>query len=761
MIETLKIRPYARLLTMLGNQLITDERIALIELIKNSYDADATWVKVTFEKFGDNFEVLPESKIIIQDNGCGMTKDVLSTNFLNPATPGKKIQKDKNDKTAKGRIIQGEKGIGRFAMLKLGRKIDVISKTKNDTNEYILHYDFSNFDNDFFDPEISKPSNNSDNDKALFLDELNVELEERRPILFTNREITLGAHKDYQDNFGTIIEISKLNEGWTENKVKRVASDIVKLQSIFDKIIDSKEDISILDNDSFFVYLYKNDKYLRYTEDYVVTLENLIENRAVFRIENGFFDDKKLLFSFNLNGISKKIYLTDPDIKGIFLAKKYFKEITDENGMLVRTPECGSFSFSFYIFDFAPKAPEKYRLDKNDKEKIKQHRIYLYRDGIRVYPYGDAEDDWLQIDTLRGTQSAGVVLSNDQVIGVVKITHANNPRLKDKTNREGLIDEGFATSDFKKLLQIFLIYIRNKPYRQYQIDNERREIQKIIKEKQIETNILLFKNLIKENKEATEKFNEIEKEINAERKFLIRRAETTENLAGVGLSVETASHDIMQMMGLVLTNLDNLIREVMINSERIDSASLLKELNSMRGGLGFIHAQLKDIQLLFTSSKQRKRCINVKEIIDKVVAIYKNITKKEHIEVEVKNLSNNPLIAITTDAVLLQVLLNLFDNSIYWLEAIDIKSKKILITLDGEKCRLIFSDNGQGVAEGDLPYIFEPFYSGKGEEGRGLGLYIARQLLERYDYSIEYAELADEKNLPGANFIVSFISAGK
>ena len=55
MSESLKIRPYARLLTMLGNQLIKDERIALIELIKNSYDADANWVKVTFENFGEKY----------------------------------------------------------------------------------------------------------------------------------------------------------------------------------------------------------------------------------------------------------------------------------------------------------------------------------------------------------------------------------------------------------------------------------------------------------------------------------------------------------------------------------------------------------------------------------------------------------------------------------------------------------------------------------------------------------------------------------
>ena len=749
--ENLKIRPYARLLTMLGDQLIKDERIALIELIKNSYDADASWVKVTFENFGENYEVLPESKIIIMDDGEGMTKKTLSTKFLNPATPGKKLKKQKNDKTAKGRIIQGEKGIGRFAMLKLGRKIDVISKTLDDDYEHILHYDFSKYDTDFL------KENNKE--KELFIDDLSVQLEERTPETFVKQDIVLGIKKDIQPAKGTVIEISKLNEGWTEEKVKNVANDIVKLQSIFDAITNTKQE-KVKDNNSFFVYLYKDDDYKNYNENYINDLSVLIDQKTVLRIDDGFFDAETLEYSFKLNGVPQKISLYDSEICGIKKFKDYFKYVVDNQLLIKREIECGSFYFSFYVFDFTPTAPAKYLLDDEDKKKIRPHRIYLYRDGIRVYPYGEPEDDWLQIDTLRGTVSAGAFLSNDQVIGVVKISHSQNPRLKDKTNREGLIEDGYATSDFIKLLQVFLTYIRNKPYRQYQINNERRENQKKVVEKQLDSNFSLLRDIVKDNKDATEKLNEIEKDYKAEKQFLVRRAETTENLAGVGLSVETASHDIMRMMGLVLTNIDNLISEIMSVNE-IDKETLLNELNSMRGSLGFVHAQLKDIQLLFTSSKQRRRNINVKEILDRVSKIYKNTAKKANVSIEVEEIPGSPLVAKTTDAVLLQVLLNLFDNSIYWLGTIDVENKKILITLDGENCKLIFSDNGPGVKNSDLPYIFESFYSGKGEEGRGLGLYIARQLLERNDYSIDYADLSSDKKLSGANFVVSFVSEGK
>jgi len=164
---------------------------------------------------------------------------------------------------------------------------------------------------------------------------------------------------------------------------------------------------------------------------------------------------------------------------------------------------------------------------------------------------------------------------------------------------------------------------------------------------------------------------------------------------------------------------------------------------------------MNDIQVMFKSTKQRRRNIRVGEVLEKVIRIYKNVLNRAKIKVNVKKV-DSPLIAKCTDAILLQLFINLFDNAIYWLGTTNIKNKTITITLDGTEGTLIFSDNGPGVNKEDIPYIFEPFYSGKGEEGRGLGLYIARQLLERIDYDIWLAESRSEKILPGANFVVSF-----
>jgi signal transduction histidine kinase len=481
-------------------------------------------------------------------------------------------------------------------------------------------------------------------------------------------------------------------------------------------------------------------------------LKFLLEERAVIKIENGYFDSENLEYHFKLNGVDKRLSIHDHTINGL----KPFRDRFGNSGSVLRTRkiECGSFSFGFYIFDFSSGASGKYKLDSSDKSILKDHRIYLYRDNIRVYPYGEPEDDWLQIDIYRGTIAAGHFLSNDQVVGYVNITQEHNPKLQDKTNREGLISEGNATEDFITVLQSLLFYLRHKPYHQYLINKKKRETQDISKKQQVEDSFKKLESAIGDNSKAKKILLDTIKDYKKEKSFLTQRAETTEDLAGIGISVETASHDIMGIMSKILANLDALISDL-LSTGVINEDELLKDLQSIRGGLSFIAAQLKDIQLLFRSSKQRRKLVRVRDILDKVLRIYKFIFSKESIETVV-NTTGSPLTVKTTDAVLLQLFLNLFDNAVFWLLQTENNNKKIEITLNGNNGKMIFADNGPGINEEDLPYIFEPFYSGKGEEGRGLGLYIARQLLERHDFSIEVITVESEKILHGANFVINF-----
>ena len=162
------------------------------------------------------------------------------------------------------------------------------------------------------------------------------------------------------------------------------------------------------------------------------------------------------------------------------------------------------------------------------------------------------------------------------------------------------------------------------------------------------------------------------------------------------------------------------------------------------------------MQQLFVSSKQRRRQLRVKDILEKVIKLYSNIMERNGIIVKVEEYGS-PLVAVCTDADLLQLLINLFDNAVYWLTVTGKPKRNILVTLDGNAQQMVFSDDGCGINKDDEPYIFEAFFSGKGEEGRGLGLYISRKAMERNDYTIRLAEFSDEKKLSGANFVIPFV----
>ena len=745
MSEKLTIKPYARLITMLGDQLIKNELIALIELIKNSYDADASWVKVSFLNFEKDFSVTPLSKIIIEDDGCGMNEEILRQHWLNPATPDKLQRKKTNGRTKKGRIMQGEKGIGRFAVFKLGREIRIITRRqlhnerghlleKGEPIEYELFYDFKKYDDNFLTEDGKE--------KVLFLENLTVDLAKRIPERIVEKNMILGTTHRTRKPFGTIIEIRDLKSKWTTARVDKIQKEIGKLQPIF-----SREELA-----DFGVWIYKDNLLHESQGIYKEKFINCIENKSVFKIKDGKYQSSDNSFTFEMNGENYHLSFLDQDINGLTQFKRYFKSPKYKT-------ECGDFQFEFYIFDLNVDSenPSKYYLDNEESSMIRDHRIYLYRDGIRVIPYGNVDDDWLSIDIARGTISASEFLSNDQVVGCVYISQNANPKLKDKTNREGLIEDGHALEDFIKLIQLILRYLRKKPYAQYLLEKKKKkEIDRIKRGFPLEF-IESAKEQYADDPKILNLIKKIESSYVQEKGVLFERITKTENLAAVGLSVETASHDVMLFLRKAIEQNEALIKDISFGQE-IDSEILLSKLTQIRGTLSMVETQMKDIQLLFPSTKSRTKSINVKEIIEKVYGLYKQQLVENNISVSFVE-TKRPLFARTTDAVLLQVFINLFDNSLYWLQTID-RQREIVISINGDDQRLIFSDNGPGVKLDDVNYIFEAFYSGKGEDGRGLGLYIAKQLLDRYDYSIILAEFSRDKILDGANFVIEFIKEG-
>lgn len=746
----LKIRPYARLLTMLGEQLITNEQIALAELIKNAYDADADWVKVCFEGFvyeveKDIIKAQPESRIIIEDNGCGMTMDVIKNSWMNPATPNKKTNniEDIQRTPKKKRIIQGEKGIGRFAILKLGRDIKIYTRPEKANNEFCINYNLSQYDDDFLTEDGAR--------KDLYIDDIDILVSDGLPHYFVPRTVVVN-NKSYSDDndHGTRIEISNLKGQWNYEKVESVSKASLKLESIFEKITNRNNSQHIE------VGFECNSKRMLFGDKAIEELSSLLQNSSVLKITEGHYLQKESAFKYKLNGVPYYLPVSDARISGLKIFRSRFVEGEDLFGATqLRDSSCGDFSFNFFVFDFVADKESPYYLSKQEKETIKEHRIYLYRDNIRVAPYGDPDNDWLEIDKLRGIGRAGDYLSNDQVVGFVDISKNGNPALKDKTNREGLIEEGYATQDFIVLLHSFLLFIRQHPYKQYQENVNQKKEQKTKAIKAVVSKFDELKGYVSGNSEAMAIYNELIESYKVEQKYYTEGINKTEDLAAVGLSVETASHDMSMMLNKGVDAVDNLIKDIeggLLTDEQVEN-----ELHIIRGMFSFVNDRMRDIQLLFKSSKQRRRPIRVNDLLEKVEKIYKRTLLREHIEYSVNRIGS-PIIASCTDAVILQLLINLFDNAVYWLATPNIVDRKIIITLDGDNKQLIFSDNGPGIRKDDMPFIFEAFYSGK-EDGRGLGLYIARQLLQRMGYSICLAELPSEKVLSGANFVVNFIKS--
>lgn len=753
--EELHIRPYARLITMLGDQLITDEAVAITEIIKNSYDADASWVKVTFHGFDEKYHAIStDPSITIEDDGLGMTDDVLRNHWLNPATPEKLRRKRTQPATLKRRMIQGEKGIGRFAVFKLGNKIDIITRhaiEKDDgtfvnpaDRESSLHYDLTKYDEDL----LSTKSGSSD---PLFLEQIPVLLTHRTPVVIANQPLILGKKVTNRGNHGTTIRISALRGEWNNRKVQNIINAVERLRPV--------SHLDIVKEPDFNIYFYRDDQSLfdstheiEQSEDN--TLDALIENKAVLKITNGRFDQVGRDFYFNLNNSPQILSLDSPEITGLSFYSSQAKEIiAKEAGEKI---VCGNFRFEFYLFDFqqGKSVPDKFKLGKKEKELIKGRRIYLYRDGIRVIPYGDPSDDWLNIDVYRGTVRSSLFPSNDQTVGWVYITQKDNPDLKDKTSREGLLENGQAVPQFIALLQCLLAWLRAKPYMRY-LESKKRasEIESLDQKKEnhlVET----LRSTLGDNQGAQKALNQLTEQYERNRAVYESRIRNTENLAAVGLSVETASHDFMILLQRVIEHLQDLyMRE---RREHLSQTTLVNEISNTLSDLGILQNQMSDLQELFPSTKQRTKSIRVAEIISQVNKVYRRLLERRNIQVEQK-IIGSPVIARTTDAVLLQVFINLFDNAAYWLNTFDGRNRRILITLDGESQTVIFSDNGPGISKDDEPYIFQSFYSGKGEEGRGLGLYIARQLLLRYGYGIRLATTSQEKKLPGANFVLTFV----
>ena len=509
--------------------------------------------------------------------------------------------------------MQGEKGIGRFAIFKLGKAVSVTTRYNSSSFESVIQYDFHNFDDDF----ISE----SGKEKEIFLDEIQAAYHQQEPV-----EVIKNDH-------GTLIQISLVKGNWSDNLIDVLCRDISSLTDPLSRVTGRTT------TDNFKISIVCNGKARRVEDDNAEILKGLIEDKPVLKIQ-GEFNAQKKIFSFmedEDNSSKIEVGLTDPKIKGLWIWKQRFGGGQDDkkskkDDRKSKEYECGNFKFYFYIFDFTRGISGKYELNQEEKRILKQHRVYLYRDEIRVYPYGDPEDDWLNMDVFRGTGKVGDFFSNDQVVGWVEISQEDNPNLRDKTNREGLIERGNAVRDFVGLIQVILSYIRQYPYSRYQQKERDRNVAESVRGEIVAKRLTELKANLERRKykAGVRDIAKIEKEYKREKDYLIQRAETTEDLAGVGLSVEMTSHDIMLMM----SRAKDISKEIARLSRNSDDEKIQQQADMLVGVLSQITDGMQDIQSLFKSAKRRKKALKIEPILDRIFHLYESLLNQRDIQYE-------------------------------------------------------------------------------------------------------------------------------
>jgi signal transduction histidine kinase len=708
---TLSLRPRARLLRTIGDELISSEMVAVIELVKNAYDAEATFVLVRFQ------EPLEVGKGMIEviDNGNGMSLDIIKNAWMEPATL---LKKRKKKSPILSRRLLGEKGVGRFATSKLADFLEIVSCYKESDREVRAIFDWKQFD-----------------DEQKYLDEVEVLWDETEPIEFGSE----GSIQDLQyllesngfggeTTHGTLLRMSNLRVSWDREQFQTLNTGLSRLVSPFMEMND------------FSVYLDLPRAY--------EGLSGRVEPPAI---------------------LNKPYYSITGDVKedgtADLILRVKDKEDKRENYSLVPDeyiPVCGSFKIDLRIWDLdteslKPIAQEQNSTLRDVRQDLKEVAgVNIYRDGFRVLPYGEKDNDWLRLD-IRRVQNPTMRLSNNQIVGYVIISADSNPELKDQSNRQGLMD-GRAFSDLRKQVIEILAKLEAARYK------NRREAEP---EKPTSTSGTLFSGFdiapirdVASRKYGNDK--ELMTAIDMQAKQLTERVEAVkevfsryQRLASLGQIIDTILHDGRTP----LSKIDSEATLGMRNAEHPNAEDTLlqrltKRFESIKKQASLIGSLFKKIEPFGGRKRGRPARLIIETSIADAFSILDGDLIRANINVDLPK-TETPVFVESSE--IQQVILNLLENSLYWLKTVSKDQRKISVSVskvtdtNSNHLEIVFSDSGPSVQIEFRDRIFDPYFSTK-PDGIGLGLAIAGEILtEYYGGSLE---LIDNGPLPGATFLI-------
>ena len=678
--KQISFKSRARLMPQIGDQLIKNESIALLELVKNAYDADApdVWVEMW------DIDKTDKGKIIVKDNGDGMDLSIVENSWMEIGTDNKKNLLDDyilNDKkSALGRLPMGEKGIGRFGVHKLGSKIILITRMQG-RKEVVVKIDWTSFE------------------KFDYLEQVPITVIEREPEYFT------GQQK------GTYIEITELKNVWTRGKLRDVYRSIMSLQSPFESI------------QSFNVVFETNHK---------EWLEGLL---TVDRIKNDalFFAD----VSIEGNEITELKYEFKPwkvlnkleEKQVVRTHIEMCREEREDKKKILKKIDLGLFDIGkvrmkLMIFDLDNTILSYGVSDKKGlKEYLKNNGgIAVYRDNIRIYEYGDSGNDWLQLESKR-INAPGTTLSSKITIGAIYLNRQDSGSLIEKTNREGFV-ENEAFEEFRYAIVNAIEKIQT--LRNIDKDLLKKYYGPSGKAEPVLSSIEDLKIVIDKNIDDIKLKNLINKSLKNIEIDYKNITDVYIRSASAGLSLSVVIHEIEK----IIAELKSAIKDEE-STEHVKN--LVQDLSRVTDGYASV----------IKSKKQS--LVNVSDLIDDALFNVKYRLKVHEIEVvsPYRDKDRQEIIKCASNLVI-GTIMNLVDNSIYWLEYSHIVNKKMYfdVSLDYEGfITIIVADNGYGFT---LPtdQVVKPFVTDR-VGGMGLGLHLADEIMKSSEGRLVFPDKGD------------------
>ena len=404
--ETLHFKTHVLIKNLVGKDLINDDNIAIVELVKNSYDAESESVLVKFTEFSEKEISTEASQIIISDEGAGMDITDIKDKWLNMAYSEKKLLDQEN-----GAYLAGNKGIGRFSCDRLGEQLDLLTRKKGGTLLH-LHIEWVDFE--------------VEGNKDLTIQEIPIEVVS---IDDANAAKLAGLSKFPKS--GTVLVVSKLRNNWSRERLVETKTSLEKFLNPNQLFLRNRFKITLS-----VPGLEKGDKGKSYPERINTEIRNQIFNKLKFNstyIEAKISDDSKTV-SFALYHEGDKVFdLKEKNIYYPLLA--------------------GSRAVIYYLNTYK----KAYFKRQTGVRSVDFGSIFLFVNGFRIAPYGDRGNDWLGLDD-RKAQGRARHLGNREVVGRIEVIGSED-KFKPISSREGLkkteavieLQEKFALDVIRKL----------------------------------------------------------------------------------------------------------------------------------------------------------------------------------------------------------------------------------------------------------------------------------------------------------------------